>query len=225
MVTKQDDASAELLIREVDEELKQEEFLKLWKRYGNIIIGGAVAIVLGVAGWQGWQGWQAKQREQAGMRFTTALQTLAQGKADDFTRELGGIAQDGTTGYKLLAALKLAQMKEEAGDSAAAILQYDAVAAQSGIPASYRDLARLKSAYLKVATGDYASLEKAVGDLGAESNPWRHSAREILALAALKGGDTAKAKTLLAKVADDASAPQGLRARATEMLAALGGAQ
>jgi hypothetical protein len=59
--------------------------------------------------------------------------------------------------------------------------------------------------------------------LAVESSPWRHSAREILALVAVRRGDAAKAADLYRKIADDQAAPQGLRARAAEMLAAVGG--
>ena len=58
--------------------------------------------------------------------------------------------------------------------------------------------------------------------LAQESSSWRHSAREIQALVALRRGDAARAGDLFAKIAEDAAAPQGLRARAAEMMAASG---
>jgi hypothetical protein len=39
----------------------------------------------------------------------------------------------------------------------------------------------------------------------------------------VRGGNTDKARELYTKIADDADAPAGLRARAAEMLAVLGG--
>ena len=46
--------------------------------------------------------------------------------------------------------------------------------------------------------------------------------RRLLALTALRANDPARARQLLTQLADDANAPQGTRARAAEMLAALG---
>ncbi|MEE8534520.1 MAG: hypothetical protein V3S45_00650, partial [Kiloniellales bacterium] len=58
--------------------------------------------------------------------------------------------------------------------------------------------------------------------LTADANPWRHSAREISAVLAFRSGDREKAVELFTGLAKDASAPEGIRARAGEMLAAIG---
>jgi hypothetical protein len=52
----------------------------------------------------------------------------------------------------------------------------------------------------------------------------RHLARELEAVLLLKSGKTAEVKAALARLADDAEAPAGVRGRAAELLAALGGA-
>jgi hypothetical protein len=57
--------------------------------------------------------------------------------------------------------------------------------------------------------------------LTANDNPWRPTALELTASAHLKSGDRAAALDLYKKLADDLAAPQGLRARAAEMAAAL----
>lgn len=221
MTTKNDDASAELMIREVDEELRQEQLQNLWKRYGSVAIGAGVALVVAVAGWQAWNAWQTKQRQTYGVVFTQASDLLQQGRRDEATAAFGKLAAEGTAGYKVLADLKLADLKLNSGDRDGAIALYERVAAGSADDA-YRDLARLKAAYLKVDSADAAAVEKSVAPLAVESSAWRHSAREILALLALKQGDQAKAADLLRKIADDPAAPQGVRARATELLAAIG---
>lgn len=218
MTDKHDDATAELLIREVDEELRQEQFGKLWKRHGIWAIGGVVVLIAGVAGWQGWSSWQTRQRNADSAAFTQAIENLDGGKRDQALAALDRLAA-GKDGYALLARLKQGDLKVQSGDMAGAIAVYDAIAA-GGAPEVYRNLALLKSAYLKVDTADPASLDKAVAPLAAEVSPWRHSAREIQALAALRNNDNARAVELLRKIVDDLEAPQALRARATELLAA-----
>ncbi|MBC7907588.1 MAG: tetratricopeptide repeat protein [Rhodospirillaceae bacterium] len=221
MTTKNDDASANLLIQEVDDELRHEQMQQLWRKYGNLAVGAAVALVLSVAGWQGWSTWQTKQRVQSGAAFAAAIQALEQGKRDEALAALGSLAADGSAGYRVLADMKLADIKLNAGDRDGAIALYDRVAA-SGADEVYRDLAVLKAAYLKLDGAEPAVVEKMVEKLAVESSPWRHSAREVLALAATKRGDEAKAAELFRKIADDPAAPQGVRARAAELLAASG---
>jgi hypothetical protein len=221
LTTKNDDASAELLIREVDDELRHEQLQQLWKKHGNLAVGGALALVLAVAGWQGWAAWQTRARAQSGAAFSSAVQTLAQGNRDEAMAQLGKVAAEGSAGYQVLADFKLADIKLAAGDREGAIALYDRVAVGRG-DEIYRDLARLKAAYLQLDGGDPAAIAASVDKLAVESSPWRHSAREIQALAAAKRGDDAKAVELFRKVADAPAAPQGVRARAAEMLAAVG---
>jgi len=38
------------IFREIDEELKQDQLKKLWKRYGTYIVGLLVLIIAGVGG-------------------------------------------------------------------------------------------------------------------------------------------------------------------------------
>lgn len=223
MTTKNDDAAAELLIREVDEELKQEQLHALWKKHGNLMVGCAAVLVIGVAGWQGWTAWDAKQRDQSGTAFSSALQVLQQGNREEALAQLGKVAAEGTSGYRILADFKLADLKLADGDREGAIALLERVAAGRGEDI-YRDMARIKAAYLKLDNGaDPAAVEASVASLAGDGSPWRHSAHEVQALAALKRGDAAKAAELYGKIADDPAAPQGMRARAAEMLAALGG--
>jgi len=216
-----DDAATALLIREVDDDLRQENMQKLWKKYGGLMVGGAVAIVLAVAGVQGWQVYQRNQAQESSQRFVQAVQLLDKGDTAKGVDALQALSVTGNVGYRLLADMKLAQVKIKDGDNAAAIALYDKVAGDSSIDGVYRDLASIKSAYLKLTVGDVAGVEARMAPLAVESNPWRHSAREVLALLALKAGDTAKAQEWLRKVADDVAAPTAIRGRAAELLAAL----
>ena len=60
-------------------------------------------------------------------------------------------------------------------------------------------------------------------DISADASPWRHSAREVMALVAIKQGDTAQAKTLLKALSENHTAPAGVRKRAVILLARLNG--
>lgn len=222
MTEKNDDAAADLLIQEVDDDLRQDELNKLWQKHGGLLTAAAVVLVLGVAGWQGWQSWETKQAREASARYAESVALAEQGKKDQATEVLAKLAAEGPKGYRLIAELRQADMKLQAGDAAGAIELYRKVAADSAADQVFRDMATIRVAYLSLDTADPAQLQKAVEPLAAESSSWRHSAREILALMALKRGDKAQAADLFAKIAEDGAAPQGLRSRAAEMLAATG---
>ena len=85
----------------------------------------------------------------------------------------------------------------------------------------FRSAATLLSVLHQIDAGDPGSLRGRLEPLAAEGEPFRATARELLALLALREGDRAGARELYAKIADDRAAPSGLRQRATQMLAAL----
>lgn len=221
MTQSSDNPDAELLIREVNEELRHDQFLVMWRKYGSLAAAAAVAIILGVAGWQIWQAQQDKSRLASSDRFVAALAMLDQGKRDDALKNLDDLAKNGTSGYQVLSRFEKAEVLVVDNDITGAIALYNSIAADSSVDPIYRNMATLKSAYLGLDTKDPALTISQVSELTAEASPWRHSAREITALAAIRQGDTEKARVLLKTVSDDPSAPQGLRARASELLKTL----
>ncbi len=72
---------------------------------------------------------------------------------------------------------------------------------------------------------DPAQLAARIAPLAAAGadNPWRASAQELAALVALKRGDREEARRGLQALAQDVTAPQGLRSRAGRIAAELGG--
>lgn len=223
MTKKQDDAAADLLIREVDEDLRQDRMQQLWKRYGILVTGGAVAIVLAVIAGQAYTAWETDQRLESSARFASAQAMIEQSSFENAATELALLAGEGSPGYRVLALFEQANLHMRQGEIERSLAAYDRVAGDSGIDQIYRDMARLKAAYLRLDRDDPGAVSSSVAQLAQANSPWRHSAREIQALAALKQGDRARAGELLRQVAEDGAAPQGLRGRASEMLATIGG--
>ena len=52
----------ESLIREVDEEVRRDEFKKLWDRFGSLFTGLAVLVVVAGAAFKGWGYYAQTQR-------------------------------------------------------------------------------------------------------------------------------------------------------------------
>lgn len=210
--------SDDLIFREVDEDLRQEQLHKLWKRYGVYVIAVAVAIVVGVAGYKGWVWYQERQAEQSGVRFEAALQLAAEGKEAEARQAFNELAEDGSGDYPLLARFAAAAAKAQSGDRAGAAADYEALANDAGDPV-LRDLARVKAALILVDTESYESLEQRLSGITEEANPWRNAAWEVLGLAAYRAGDVEKAADAFEQIASDFEASQEMRQRAQMMLA------
>ncbi|MBM3507729.1 MAG: tetratricopeptide repeat protein [Alphaproteobacteria bacterium] len=210
------------IFREVDEDLRSEHYEKLWKKYGRFLIGAAVSVVVVTAAWQGWTAWQRGKNERNGERFMAAVQLVQRGQPGAAITLLEALEGEAGGGYVTLSRLQRAAALVAVGDRRAAMNIYDQVAADTGIDKSLRDLAALLAAQALIDTADRATIERRTARLNLEENPYRFAARELLALAAMKANDTEAAKALLTALADDPATPQGARARATEMLAAIG---
>jgi hypothetical protein len=210
------------IFREVDEEVRREQFKKLWDKWGNYLVGLAVVAVLAVAGWRGFEWWQAKKAAEAGSAFEAALVLAEAGKHQEAEAAFSRLAEDSTAGYRLLARFReAAELARQ--DRAAAVKAYDALAADTGLKPLLRDLANVRAGIILVDTASLAELRARLEPLAGADRPFRHTARELIALAAWRAGDVAAARRWLDMIASDPETPAGTRSRA-EVLSQLAGA-
>jgi hypothetical protein len=217
------DRESDQLFKEVDDELRQEQYFKLWKKYGNYVIGLALVAIAGVGAFQAWQSYDQNRKGDDSALMATALRAVSQDKADDASAILNKLGESATSGYKALAKLDAAALKARGGNPKQAAADFLAASRDSALDQDMRNLALLLSALYDVDGGEPAELQSRIAPLTAAGSPWRHSAKELSAVLAQKSGDTQKATQLYKELADDATAPQGIRARAAEMSAVLGG--
>ncbi len=210
------------LLREIDEEIRQEHYEKLWSQYGKHVIAAAILLVASVAGYKGWQSYDLSQRTESGQQFAQAIASVSAGNLDEAQSAFSTLAEDGTTGYRTLAKFRVAAILAEKGETDNAANAYRSIATDSEVPAEYRDLAVVLAAINSLDTADPSSVVAALAPVTGDGNPWRHTAREISAVALISGGQTDEAIKILTPLSSDAAAPAGMRQRAQEQLAALG---
>jgi hypothetical protein len=208
------------IFREIEEELRRDNLLKLWSRYGKYVIAVAVVAIAIAGGIVAWRDHQASERRAQGQRYSSALALAREGKDGDAAKIFAALAREGG-GYGLLAAFEEAEQLAKSGDKKGAVAAYDKLASSSGIDPEFRTLAVLLSVTQGLAEGDASAAIERLNPLTASDNPWRASALDLTAAAKLKAGDRGGALAIYKELADDLSAPQNLRARAAEMAAAL----
>ncbi len=209
--------SDDSFIREVNEELRSDKAKALWERYGAIVIGIAILVVVGTAAYVGYQYWDKSRANASGDAFLAALQLANDGKTDEAIAAFDKLEQDGYGAYPVLARMRAATVKADKGDFDGAVKDFDAVATDTDIPSGIRDMARLRAGLLLVDHGTFADVSSRVEALTADTNPLRHSAREALGLSAWKDGKAADALKLFGQISADEAAPRNLRQRATLM--------
>lgn len=213
------------IFKEVDEDVRKERYLKLWRSYGRHGIALAIAFVLAVAGVSGWREYQRVSLESEGEAFAIAEATAAAGRHADAALAFEEVGVDADGGYGALARLRQAAELVAAGDVESAIAVYDLVAADTSVDPSLRDLASLLAVMhlMNTDASDPSDMATRLEPLTADNGAWRYSARELEAVLKLKANDLTGALAVFAALKDDVQAPPALRGRAAELFAALGG--
>jgi len=210
------------IFKEVDEDLRRDQIEKLWRRYGLYVLVGAVAIVAAVAFYSlYWQPHRDDKLKAEGDLFFQAVMLRNTSQEREAAQAFSALADRSSSGYGLLARLDEASTLADRGELAQAVGIYDQLSASASDP-TLRDLATLCSVSLSLDTVDPAELKARLDPIAAPDNPLRFSARELLALLAVRKGDSGAAKQMFTELSTDNSAPQGVRARAQEMLPTFG---
>jgi hypothetical protein len=209
------------IFQEVDEEVRREKLKQLWERHGNLIVAFALLIVLAVGGWRGYDWWENRKAAESGSAFEAAVALAESGKQAEAQAAFSKLAQEGSSGYRILARFREAAELAKT-DPAAAVKAYDSLAADSALGRSLQDLAAVRAGLILVDTAPLADLNARLEPLTAADRPFRHTARELLALGAWRTGDAATAKRWFDLIATDAETPAGTRQR-IEVLMTLSG--
>ncbi len=208
------------IFREVDEELKQERYERLWRRYRWYIVVGTLAVVAAVAAWQAWHNHQTSQRQAEGKRFGAAAELLLKGKLTEADNAFGLLSQNTSSGYGILARFYQASVAAQAGDVLEAIRIYDRITNDSSTPETMKGLATVLASFkaLDVPSIKAETIRMKLQPMSIAGQSFRHVALEILALNEQRAGDIEAARSNYRAIVDDPSAATGIRSRAAQML-------
>lgn len=200
------------IFHEVDEEVRREKLRQLWERHSNLIVALALLVVLAVGGWRGYEWWESKKAAESGSAFEAAILLAEEGKQAEAQAAFAKLAREGSSGYRTLARFREAAELART-DLPAAVQAYGSLAADSSLGRTLQDLAAIRSGLITVDTVPLAELTARLEPLTTADRPFRHTARELLALAAWRTGDKAAAKRWFDLIATDAETPAGTRQR------------
>lgn len=206
-------------IREVNEDYRRDQVAEIWRRYSGLIIALAVLIVASVGGWRYWQHVERERAEAASEQFETANRLAKDGKGGEAEKAFEAIETGGPAGYRLLAQFRSATETAKR-DSVAGAAEYDKLGSDTRLGEGLRDLARLRAALLRLDGADPATALASLQGLAAPTGAFRHTAREMLGLVALKRGEFDAAGRWFDQITADPQTPQNLRQR-IEVYAAL----
>ncbi len=215
-------AEQDVLLREVDEAVRQDEATEFFRQYGKLI---AVLVVVGLAlfgGWLWWKDHREAQKEKVSEEYVQALDQIDAGDAAKADAALVPIAQKGTPGAAAGATMLQAGLMIAKGDNAHATTLLFKLADDKDAPQEFRNLAAIRGVSASFDTMKPDDVIARMKPLAKPGNPWFGSAGELLAAAYMKQGKKDLAGPLFASIAKDEDAPKSVRSRARQLAGEMG---
>ena len=209
------------IFNEVDEDVRRDQVIHLWQRYGRYFLVLLAAVVLGTGANATWNHFQTKRVMSEGEEFSAAMSLVQSGKYEQANLRFSQQIASSGRGYAQLAKLQKAAALIAVKDHDGAISIYDDLASTPTSDRLIANLAMILSAMHRIDADRADEAVELLVDLAEGSGPWRYLARETRALALLNIGDVLGARELLVSLVNDPTSPPGVRSRAAEVLGTL----
>ena len=213
----QETAAEDVLLREVDEAVRQDELSSFASNYGKPLIA---AVVLGLAAFGGylyWDGQQESGMETKSEALVAALDQIEAGNLATGSSALDPLLTDGNGGTQAAAGMLKAGLALEQGKAKEASELFAVIAADDQAPPAMRDIASIREIATRFDTMKPADVIARLKPLAVPGKPFFGSAGELVAMAYLEQGKLKEAGTMFAAIAKDKQVPEGLRSRSRQM--------
>lgn len=215
-------AEQDVLMREVDEAVRRDQFQHVGRRFGLLIGAGLLAALLAFGAWLFWRERQESHFETRSEQLVTAFDELEGGTLPQADRKLAPLATGEGDAAAISAGLARAgiALRDNRRDEAVPI--YQAIVDNGNAPEPYRQLASVRLAAAQFEEVQPQVVIDRLRPLAVPGNPWFGSAGELVAMAYLKQDRADLAGPLLAAIAKDETVPPTLRSRTRQLAGLLG---
>ena len=211
---------------EVMDDVKQEQFRKLFEKYGNHLVTLVLVILVstGLVIW--YNNWQLNKTIAAGDSFFQASIDYGRVDVEKSAADLQEIAKNGGGGFPALAKLHEATLLDKQDKLKNAYDLYGEVVSDGGASREMRDMAALRQAYILVRSAKLREElkedpNKILEELTGADRPWRYSAMELQGFFAFSEKRIDDAKKIFLTLKGDALTPRALRSRAEAFVSRL----
>jgi len=211
------------VFEEVEEQLRADRYRSLALQYLPWVGGALLLALIVLLGIWGYRQYEQGGAEKASQAYASGMASLAHGDKDQAYQQFGVAAASPASAYKTLALMQQAGIRsgQQRTADAVALLDQAAKAAPNTIMG---DAARLESAYLLLDTASLAEIEDRLKPLTSKAeSPYNALAREAVAMAELRVGQTAAARGDFQVLTLLPNAPDNVRQRAHAAIALIDG--
>jgi hypothetical protein len=215
-------AEDEVLIREIDEAVRQDSAAAFMAKYGPALAGIIVVVLAAFGGWLYWQSMQEAELEAQSETIITALDAVEAGEYASASEQVEPLIAEGSRGARTAALFVQAGAALEQGETQAAVDLFTSIAADSKVPQPLRDLATLRAVASDFDERDPEDAIATLEPLARPGSTFYGSASELIALAHIEMGNRQEAGEIFAEIAADDTLPETLTRRAQQLAGVLG---
>jgi hypothetical protein len=210
-------------MNEIKQELKEEKYAALWKKYQNHVYSAILTILIITAGISFWNRYQDGRRQEVASTYFNALQALQHKNTKVALNLLDEIpAQDGGS-YKDLSRFIAAALLQEEGKEDEARDVYQNIIDDTGLDKTYKNMAIIRMAYMDIENREPEDLLKLVEPLAKQDGPWEMSALEIIGLLKIRQGKKEEAIDVFEKITNIDKVSKYAKFRAKSLIKSLKG--
>ena len=207
---------SEEFIREVDEELQEERYAKIWRKIGPYVISLAIGIVLFTSGVVFWNNYTEDKKQKLGDDFTAAVELIKEEDFDTALIALERITDKASDGYVTIAKMKKASILIQKKQIMAGLEIYEDLE-KTAFDQSFKDMSTILFVLNAIDHKPSDILLDKIERL-TENSSWKYSALELKGFILLNDKKFAESKKTFNTIIEMGNAPTTLASRARDML-------
>ena len=208
------------VFQEVDEDIRQERYKTIWKRYRYYFISIIMVLIIAVATNAFLRHQNFKKVNERSEKFFNAI-SISNSNSDEALKLLNEFSTTElkSSQYNVVLSLFIeAAINREKKDFSAALNVYSQIAKMENIDIFYIDYANLSAAETLISSGDIEAAIVMLEMLIKDNSALLLIAKEYLGYVEISKGNYEKSKTLFEEIYEDASSSQEMINRVKEVL-------
>ena len=207
---------SEEFIREVDEELQEERYAKIWRKIGPYVISLAIGIVLFTSGVVFWNNYTEDKKQKLGDDFTAAVELIKEEDFDTALIALERITDKASDGYVTIAKMKKASILIQKKQILEGLEIYEDLE-KTAFDQSFKDMSTILFVLNAIDHKPSDILLDKIERL-TENSSWKYSALELKGFILLNDQKFAESKKTFNTIIEMGNAPTTLASRARDMV-------
>ncbi len=210
------------IFQEVDEELREEKYKSLWRKYKYYLIGSLILFILAIAVNAFWKNYSLKEVNDRSERFFAAIEMSQKDKdsAINLLQEFSNEEASNSEYNVMMASFAEAAIRRSEKDFNGALTIYKNLIDKE-TSNFYKDYAKLSSAEMLIALNNNKEAKVILDNLILSSSELKNIAMEYLGYIEINEGNISQARIIFKSIVEDAASTENMKNRSREVLSIL----